>query len=151
MAFVDVKLSDVELEKLASIPQGTYTFKLQPGAAYQTNKFNNVQELNVRFDVSEGDYAGRPVFVRYPDPTAIIQKGKNAGKPMSFSAQALKRLEIALGEDALPGEDTATYLNRVATSGNTLITGTMIDASYEKDGKKVEKVEFGIFTVGPAA
>jgi hypothetical protein len=151
MPFTDVKLSDVELEKPASIPIGTYKFKLQPGAQTRVNKFNGVEELNVRFDVAEGEYAGRPVFVNYPDPTAIQQKGKNAGKPMAFSAQALKRLEIALGEDSLPGEDPQTYLNRVATSGNSFITAQMVDASYVKNGATVPKFEFGIFTVGAAA
>lgn len=151
MPFTDVTLADVELEKPQSIPAGSYKFKLQPGAQYRTNKFNGVEELNVRFDVAEGDYAGRPVFVNYPDPTAIQQKGKNAGKPMAFSAQALKRLEIALGEDSLPGETPADYLNRVATSGNTLISAQMVDATYEKNGVKVPKIDFGIFTVGASA
>ena len=151
MPFTDVVLSDIELEKPPSIPLGTYKFKLQPGAQYRTNKYNGVEELNVRFDVAEGDFAGRPVFVNYPDPTAIIKTGKNAGKPMAFSAQALKRLEIALGEDSQPGETPADYLNRVATTANSLITAQMIDASYVKDGKTGAKVDFGIFSVSPAA
>jgi hypothetical protein len=154
MPFVDVQLSDVELEKPSPVPVGSYKFKLQPGAAYRESKFskdidgNPVQELNVRLDVIEGDFAGRPVFVSYPDPTAISKKD---GKPMKFAAQALKVLEIALGVDSVPGEDPATYLNRVATSGNSLINGTMIDNSYTKNGQTVTQAKFGIFSPTPAA
>ena len=147
MPFADITLSDIEYSKPDAIPVGTYKFKLQPGANYRTNKFNGVEELNVRFDVAEGDYAGRPVFVNYPDPTSISKDGK----PKAWSAQALKKLEIALGEDSNPGETPADYLNRVATSGNTLITAMINDESYEKNGARVEKVGFGIFSVGPAA
>jgi hypothetical protein len=147
MPFVDVKLADVELEKPSPVPLGQYIFQLQPGAEYRINPFNNIQELNVRFDVVDGEYAGRPTFVTYPDPTATSKGGKS----LKFSAQALKRLEIALGTDALPGEDSATYLNRVAMSAHARITASIIDASYEKDGVTVPKVQFGIFTVAPAA
>jgi hypothetical protein len=147
MPFTDVTLADVELEKPQSIPVGAYKFKLQPGAQYRTNKFNGLEELNVRFDVTEGEYAGRPVFVNYPDPTATTKDGVS----LKWSAQALKKLEIALGEDSLPGEDPQTFLNRVATSGNSLISAQMIDSSYVKNGTKVEQVKFGIFTVGAAA
>ena len=147
MPFVDVTLADVKLDKPSPVPVGTYVFQLQPGAEYRTNPFNNIEELNVRFDVTDGDYAGRPNFVSYPDPTATTAKGKS----MAWSAQALKKLEIALGVDSLPGEDPKTYLNRVATSGNNRITASIIDASYVKDGEKVEKTQFGVFTVSPAA
>src|SRR5690348_9537581 len=127
MPFVEVMLSDVEIEKPSPVPAGNYTFQVQPGAEWRDSRFSKnpqgepIKELNVRFDIVEGEYAGRPVFVSYPDPTALSSKGKS----LKFSAQALKKLEIALGTDSLPGEGAAAYLNRVATSGNNRFGAAM--------------------------
>jgi len=146
-----VSLADTKIDKPAAVPAGNYVFVLQPGASYRTNPFNQIEELNVRFDVAEGEFAGRPVFVSYPDPTAL----NKAGKPMTWSAQALKKLEIALGQDALPGEGTAAYLNRVAMNGNARITAPLLPGKTYVDKKtgqeKVEDPKFGIFQIEPAA
>lgn len=151
MGFETVRLSDVKLERPEAVPAGNYTFKLQPGAAYRENPFTHVQELNVRFDVVEGDFAGRPTFFAYPDPTSL----KKDGKPNTWSAQALKKLEVALGVDAMDGEDTAEYLNRVALNGDARITGSILPGNTYKDkntgAEKVGEPKFGPFTVGPAA
>jgi hypothetical protein len=151
MGWETVSLADTQIEKPAAVPAGTYVFTLQPGASYRQNPYNNVQELNVRFDVTEGEFAGRPVFVSYPDPTALNREGK----PMSWSAQALKKLEISLGQDALPGEDTAAYLNRIATNGNARVVAPLLPGKTYTDKKtgleKVEAPKFGIFDVQPAA
>ena len=152
MGWEAVSLADTKIEKPAPVPAGKgYIFTLQPGASYRINPYNQIQELNVRFDVTEGDNAGRPVFVSYPDPTSVDKKGK----PMTWSAQALKKLEISLGVDALPGEDTASYLNRVALNGNARITADMLPGNTYTDKKsgeeRTEDPKFGIFTVQPAA
>lgn len=148
MGWEAVSLSDVTLDKPPAVPEGKYIFTLQPGAQYRINKYNNIKELNVRFDVTDGDFSGRPVFVNYPDPTAV---GKS-GKTLAWSAQALKKLELSLGVDALPGEDPAAYLNRVA---GTRITAQMLPGGQYTDSKtgeqKTENPKFGIFTVAPAA
>jgi hypothetical protein len=163
MGFETVILADVKIERPAPVPAGKgYTFQLQPGAAYRVNSKSNIQELNVRFDVADGEFAGRPVFVSYPDPTAVAkdkvdqQTGAvTAGKPMSWSAQALKKLEIALGTDSLPGEDPATYLNRVALNSHSRITADILPGRTYTDNKsgetKTMDPQFGIFTVGAAA
>lgn len=152
MGFESVTLADTKLEKPAPVPAGHYVFQLQPGASYRENPYNKIQELNVRFDVtSEGEFQGRPVFVTYPDPTAVTATGKS----LKWSAQALKKLEISLGVDALPGEDTAAYLNRVALSGGARVTADILPGKTYKDSKtgqeKTGDADFGIFTVGPAA
>jgi hypothetical protein len=147
MGFVDVKVSDIVLEKPAPVPIGDYVFQLQPGAEYRTNPNTNIEELNVRFDVVEGDFAGRPVFVNYPDPTATTKEGKS----LKWSGQALKKLEVALGTDSLPGEDPKTYLNRVASSACARIRASMLDNTYVKNGQTVSNTHFGIFTVSPSA
>lgn len=149
MGFVELTLADVELEKRDfSIPAGTYVFSVLPGAEYRTNKFNGIEELNLSFAIAEGELAGRRVFQSYPDPTAISKK---SGKPMSWSAQALKKLSVVIGHDPLPGEDTATYFNRIALTGNARFTGVMAPGSYIPEGATEPKVEFNIFNVSPAA
>lgn len=150
MSWENVVLADTKIEKPSPVPVGSYIFTLQPGASYRQNPYNNVQELNVRFDVTEGEFSGRPVFVSYPDPTALNKEGK----PLTWSAQALKKLEISIGQDALPGEDTASYLNRVAMNG-ARITAQMLPGRVYKDkntqADRTEDPKFGIFTVQPAA
>ena len=150
MSFETLKLADVRLEKPEAIPAGNYVFKLQPGAAERENPFTHVTELNVRFDVVEGEFAGRPSFFAYPDPESLNKKGK----PNTWSAQALKKLEVALGVDAFEGEGTTEYLNRVALNGDARITGSILPGNTYKDKNGLDKVgepKFGPFSVGPAA
>lgn len=147
MPFVDVKLSDVELEKPSPLGLGTYVFQLLPGAEYRKNKFNDIEELNVSAAVAEGDHSGKRIWFTYPDPTATSTKGKS----LAWSAQALKKLEIALGTDALPGEDSATYLNRVASSAAARFTGTVTPSRMIREGEKEPRPEFNVFSVSPAA
>jgi hypothetical protein len=149
MGFETVMASEVKIEKPAPVPVGDYVFQLQPGASYRVNQKTNVQELNVRFDITEGEHQGRVVWVNYPDPAAIL-----GGKPATWSNQALKKLEISLGTDALPGEDWATYLNRVATNAHSRVRASVIPgrAYVDKNGTQQEgNPQFGIFTVAPAA
>jgi hypothetical protein len=148
MGFQEVKLADVELEKFESLPAGSYTFAVVPGAEFRTNKFNGVEELNLSFVVTEGDFAGRRIFQTYPDSTAL---NKKTGKPMTWSAQALKKLSVVIGIDPLEGEDLVTYFNRIAVSGNARFTGQMAPGKYIPEGQTEPKVEFNIFTVSPAA
>lgn len=147
MGFVDVKLSDVVIEKPSPVPNGTYTFQLLPVAEYRINKFNQMEELNVSVSVVEGEHAGRRVFITYPDPTAISSKGKS----MAWSEQALKKLEIALGTDSLPGEDSVVYLNRVAMNGHAHFKGTIAPSRYIREGETDPRPEFQLFSVAPAA
>ena len=160
MSWEQVSLADTKIDKPSPVPVGQYVFALQPGASYRINQYTNIEELNVRFDVAEGDFAGRPVFVSYPDPSTV-GKDKTGpsgevipGKPYTWSAQALKKLEIALGVDALPGEAPAAYLNRVALQGGR-VTAQILPGKAYKDSKtgqdKTEEPKFGIFTVQPAA
>lgn len=149
MGFTEVVLADIELEKKDfSIPAGTYTFSLLPGAEYRTNKFTGIEELNLSFAVTDGDYAGRRVFQSYPDPTAIAKK---SGKPMTWSQQALKKLQVVIGIDPNPGETPADYFNRAALTGNARFTGVMAPGNYIPDGATEPKIEFNIFQVSPAA
>ena len=146
MPFIDVKLADVELEKPAGLPAGKYVFQLLPGAEVRNNKFTNNEELNVSAAVAEGDSAGRRIFLTYPDPTSVSKNGK----PMAWSAQALKKLEISLGVDSLPGENAAEYLNRVASRHGRFTITLGLDG-YIKEGETEARIVPKLFTVGPAA
>lgn len=152
MGFNEVILADIELEAGPSpIPVGSYVFQLDPGAKYQVNQNSGEESLNLGFTVAEGDLAGRKTWVNYPDPTAITANGKNAGKPKTWSKQAMKKLQVALGHDPLPGETPADYFNRIAVGGNARITAQMAPGKFIKEGATEPRVEFNIFSVGPAA
>ena|ERR1035437_3351229 len=155
MPFVDVVLSDIELEKpkYPVVPAGRYTFKLQPGAKYQQSKYlkdklgNSIEEVNIRFDVAEGELSGQPVFVTYPDPTATTANDKS----LVWSGQALKKLSIAFGLDANQGETPVDYLNRIALTGNARITAAMTPGNYTPPDATEPRADFNIWSVGPAA
>lgn len=150
MGFEQVLLADVKLEKPAPVPVGDYIFQLQPGASFRVNQKTGGTEFAIRFDIVEGDFAGRPVFVNYPDPASLDK----TGKPKKWSEQALKKLEISLGVDALPGEDLPTYYNRVALTGHARVRASIIAGRpyTDKDGNQKDgDPQFGVFTVAPAA
>jgi hypothetical protein len=152
LGFETVNLSDVELQKPVPLSLGDYTFQLLPGAETAANKFNGIEELTLSAAVAEGDDSGKRVFWRYPDPTAVSKpKDGSAGKPLTWSAQAMKKLEIALGVDSLPGENPKDYFNRVATSGNARFGASMIPGRNIRQGETEPRPEFGVFTVKPAA
>lgn len=159
MPFVEVKLSDVALEKPSPVPVGDYVFQLRPGATWKENKFNQIQELNMAASVAEGDFAGRVVFWRYPDPAGDPANGIVA-KP--WSAQAMKKLEISLGVDSNEGEGAAEYFNRVALNSVARFSGSLVPETrknketgeyepYVREGETEPRAVFNIFSVGAAA
>jgi hypothetical protein len=146
LGFETVIASEVKIERNIP-PVGEYVFQLMPGAEERPNKFNGVTELNLSAAVAEGDHQGKRVFWTYPDPTAKNKKGE----PLSFSSQAMKKLEIAIGVDSLPGETFPEYFRRVGAQ-NVRFGAEMLPNKYVKDGKEIEgDPKFGIFTVKAAA
>lgn len=149
MGFETFNLASVKLDKPEPVPAGTYVFEIAPGTQYRTNeKKGNIQELNVRFIVVGGELSGKGVFFAYPDPSSLNGKGK----VNTWSAQALKKLEISIGQDIQEGEDSAAYLNRVAGSR---ITATVAPGNEYTDNTTGEKKNyspnFSPFSVAPAA
>ena len=153
MPFTEVILSEIELEKgsYTPIPVGTYIFQLMPGTKLQVSQKTGEESLNLGFSIAEGEYAGRKEWVNFPDPASITVHGKNAGKPKTWSAQALKKLQVSIGVDPYPGEDSVTYFNRVATSGNARVTGKIQPANYIKDGATEPENQLSLFSFGPSA
>ena len=158
MPFVEVKLSDVTLDKPAPVPVGEYIFQLRPGAQWRLNKFSNIQELNLSASVAEGEYAGRVVFWKYPDPNGDPENGV-AAKP--WSAQAMKRLEHALGIDSTDGEGAAEYFNRAGLQmprfSASIVGETRKNKEtgeyepYLREGETEPRPVFQIFSVSAAA
>src|ERR1700684_106355 len=130
MAWSDVTLADVKIEEFSQLPLGEFTFALQPGAKVRVNNFGT-EEIVAAAAIVEGEYAGRWVFMQYPDPESVNSK---TGKKQTWSAQALKKLEIALGTDALPGENSVDYLNRVAGNGHSRFKATIAPAAKIRTG-----------------
>lgn len=138
MAWTEINLKDVKPEVREEIPLGSYTFELMPGA-----KFDDYGAVSVSAAVvSEGDARGRRAFFSFPDPTSVSQ----AGKPKSWSAQALKKFEIALGTDAEDGESPTDYLNRVA--GSRFGAEVKLSTRTRQDGSP--RHEVNIFSFVPA-
>ena len=148
MSWNDVLLADVKPEEksYAQIPSGDYTFELQPGAKVRVNNFGT-EEIVAAASIAEGDQAGRWVFLQYPDPNSTNKDGKK----QVWSSQALKKLEMALGTDALPGENSVDYLNRVAGNGHSRFKGTIAPSNKIRNGETEPRSEFKLFSVAPAA
>lgn len=131
MSWQNVKLGDIEPNTgFAPIPEGNYKFQLLTGAS--TRERNGYEELVVSAAIVEGDSKGRRVFMQYPDPEATYVNKDGETKTFAWSAQALKKLEISLGEDQAEGETPVEYLNRVAADGLGLFTMNITQRSYFK-------------------
>ena len=140
LSWESIKLADVQPEAFEAIPSGSYTFTLLPGATLRINKFGT-EELVASAAIAEGPEAGRRVFLQYPDPASV---NSETGKKATWSAQALKKLEIALGTDQAEAETPVDYLNRVASNGHS--TFTMTIGPNPKNGK----IGPSLFSVAPA-
>lgn len=133
-----INLKDITPERREQITLGDYVFELLPGS-----KFDERGAVQASASITdEGELRGRRAFFSYPDPTSVSQ----AGKPMTWSAQALKKLEQALGLDAEDGETPVDYLNRAA--GTRFGASVILAKNPYPDG--TPKHELGIFTVRPA-
>lgn len=148
MSWSDVKLADVQPESgYAELTPGEFTFALLPGAATRINNFGT-EELVARAACLDVPNQGRQVFLQYPDPSSVNTK---TGKKATWSAQALKKLEIALGTDQEDGETPVEYLNRVAGNGHSNFKMSLVENAKEKDGVVIKKVAPALFSVAPAA
>lgn len=140
----NVKLNEVKVDGPSPLPEGDFVFQLLPGAS--TRVRNDVEELVASAAIAEGEYAGRRVFLQYPDPESVDKNGKKR----TWSAQALKKLELALGIDANAGEDPAAYLNRAAQMG-AVFGATLEKGNYVPAGQTEPRVDLKLFSVRPAS
>lgn len=148
MAWQDVKLSEVKPESgYPAFEQGEFTFALNPGAATRINNFGT-EELVLSATAVEGPNTGQRIFLQYPDPNSVNDK---TGKKATWSAQALKKLEIALGVEQEENETPVAFLNRVASNGHSHFKITMGPSNKVRNGETEPRVEPKLFSVGPAA
>lgn len=101
MSWTNIDLTNVN-PNVELVAVGEYTFKLG-GAKYGDSDPNRI-EVNATI-ATDGDFTGRKLYFSYPDP---------AKPKCDWSPRMLKRLEVALGVDALPQQDPVEYLNGAA-------------------------------------
>jgi hypothetical protein len=131
MGWTDVNLRDVNPNP-DPLPAETYVFQLLQGT-----KMDEGGTIKARAAVAEGEFAGRQVFFSYPNPDEF-----------DWAPKALKVLEIALGVDALPGENPVDYLNRA--TGNRF-NATIKHRPYKTNaGAEGVSVDLQLFSVRPA-
>lgn len=119
------------------VPEGDYAFTLR-GAS--PNNFNPAK-LDVSAVISsEGDFMGRLIRFSYPDPNEF-----------DWSARTVKRLEIALGIDSLPGESTLEFLNRAGQEGARFSAPIKtVTYKHRETGEDITKNDVDIFKVTAA-
>jgi len=138
MSWTNIDLKNISTQ-VELLPPGTYTFEVSPGA-----KFNDKGTLLASARVAtEGEFKGKPVFFSYPDPESVSA----GGKVNSWSAVALKRLEMAVGVDFNDGETPDVYLNRIA---GQRFTG-VVTHSPTNDEYPTPRVNLNLFNLKPAA
>jgi len=148
LSWTDIKLAEVKPESdFPEIPFGTYVFSLLPGATTRVNNFGT-EELVVSAAIAEGPQAGRRTFLQYPDP---LSTNSQTGKKATWSAQALKKLELALGTDQNEGESVTEYLNRVASNGHSHFQMDIGPAKKIRTGETEPRAVPLLFSVAAAA
>ena len=130
---VDLHGVNPNLEPIAA--GDNYVFQLLGGTLEESGRLAAKAAI-----VSDGEFTGRKVFFSYPDPDKV-----------EWAPRVLKRLEQAMGVDAIPGEDPAGYLNRAALSG-ARFGGRIFHETYTPEGATEPKIQarLDIFTVRPA-
>ena len=121
----DIDLTGVN-PNLEPVGEGAYDFQLR-GAKVITSESGSRLAVTATV-ITEGDFTGRSVTHTF--------------FPGEYTAKFLKRLEIALGVDALPGEKNQDYLNRVA--GNRF--NAVVKHRPSKDNPEVKYTEFNPWT-----
>lgn len=143
MAWSNIKMSDVQVSSFTELPEGDFIFSILPGASYRDH--NGSQELSVQVAIAEGDLKGRRTFLNYPDPESTDK----SGKPKAWSAQQLRKLQIALGVDPNDGEDPVEYFQRPEVL-NSQFTMTRARGNYIPNGATEARIENKLFSVRPA-
>lgn len=130
MAWSNINLNDVPTGR-ELLPGGDYTFEVVQGSA-KFGKFDP-NAVEFRASVVGGEFAGRPVFISYPDP-----------EKQDWSPTAFKRLSVALGVEIADGEGPIDYLGRVGGLHFNL------PVTIVKDNQGVDRQRFNILNPKPA-
>ena len=130
MTWTNITLKDVN-PNLEIIPEGKYTFRLAPGSHVD----DNGRLIVSAHIVNDGEFTGRKVTFSYPSP-----------EKAEWSDRMVKRLQEALGVDAVDGENPVEFLNRAA--GNNF-GAPIVHREYTPEGsdQSRKRAEVGIFNV----
>lgn len=133
----NIKWSEVNTQD-ETIPVGSYTFELAPGARY-----NEAGALKFSVTVVDGgEFTGRRLFPSFPNPEGTSA----AGKSFAWSKTCFKRLITAIGVEPEEGEAEDHYLNRVAGSRFRSSIKHRVSEEYPQP-----QAELNLFNFGPAA
>lgn len=137
MSWNNINLKEINPAQLDLVAPGSYVFAINTGA-----KFNERGAILASATIeSDGDFKGKRMLFSYPDPESVSQDGK----VQSWAGVALKRLEVAVGQDFEEGEDPVTYLNRIA--GAKFAAGVTV--KEDATGNKRSNIQ--LLNVKPAA
>jgi hypothetical protein len=137
LSWTSINLKEVNPAQLDVVAAGTYKFRLNPGAKY--NERGSI--LASATIESDGEFTGKRVLFSYPDPESVSQDGK----VQTWSSVALKRLEVATGQEFEDGEDPVAFLNRIAGS----VFSTKITTKEDATGTTRSNLQ--LLNVRPAA
>jgi hypothetical protein len=137
MSWAQINLKEINPAQLDLVAQGTYKFRLNPGA-----KYNDRGAILASATIeSEGEFTGKRMLFSYPDPESVSQDGK----VQTWSAVAFKRLEVATGQEVAEGEDPVAFLNRIAGS----VFSSSVSVKEDQTGTKRSNLQ--LLNVKPAA
>ena len=127
---IDLTQVNPNLEPIAA---GEYEFALA-GAKYVDR--NGGKVVNVQANIAgDGEFTGKAVFFSYPDPDVLAD-----------SPKLLARLALALGVDAVSGEDPVQYLNRA----NGARFRAKIKHTVDKNDATIKYANLNIYSVKSA-
>lgn len=137
MSWTQVNLSEVQ-PTFTNLPAGKYVLEVRNAQYRERNGFTDIS-VTVAV-VSPEEYAGRTLFMDYPDP----EKPK-----CQWSPGAIKRLFEALGAEQGEGGDIVEALNRA--KGLHFEAPVEIDSYTNANGEQVERNKVLTFKARPAA
>jgi hypothetical protein len=141
MGWHDVNMADVK-PTFELLPKGDYVLEIS-GARYAERKGDTGGFVDISVTgsvVTPEEYAGRLVFMDYPDPDR---------PKCDWSKGALKRLFEALGVEQQPGEDLVEIINR--SKGLHVTVPVLINTYKNANDEPVENNKAQLFKVRPAA
>lgn len=134
----EVQITEATQAEFTPLPAGKYNFTLLPASSFDEAR----ARLNIAIAVSEGDHKGRRVFPSLPPP-----KSTN-----DWPNEVLARISQVTGVAGVEGETPESFLNRIATNGNSTFSARVYQKSYTKaDGSEGTDVRLDFRSIGVAA
>lgn len=137
MSWKEVNLNEVK-PTFSNLPEGDYVLEIRGAREREYQGFTDISVMVAV--VSPEEFAGRTLFMDYPDP----EKPK-----CQWSPGALKRLYEAIGITAVEGADKVEELNQAI--GLHFQAPVGLDRFTNANGEAVERNKVLTFKARPAA